>query len=426
MNNRFISGLMAVVLAVSAYAQSGTNSPYSQYGIGLLTDQSQGFNRGMNGVGLGLRLGNVVNTLNPASYSAVDSLTMIFDAGLSGQITNFKEGSTKVNANNADFEYFASVFRLRKNLGMSFGLLPFSNVGYEYSTSTNLGPTNGTIVEAYSGSGGLHQAYIGAGWRPLKPLSVGVNLSYLWGTIERTVATGATTTINSLSKSYTATVYSYNLQLGLQWDVPITKKDAVTLGATVGLRHKLGSEPVCEIINSSTSGTNDTTRLVAHDGLELPMVYGLGLMWNHGDKWHVGADVTLQKWADVKLPSHDSQASTYSMTSGLTKDRCKVNVGADYVPAAMSRRFVDRVHYRFGAGYATPYYKINGQDGPSEFSVSAGLGLPLQNSWSNRSVLNISAQWARTSAKDLITENTFRINIGLTFNERWFAKWRVD
>ena len=34
-------------------AQSGTNSPYSQYGLGVLSDQTSGFNRGMNGVGLG-------------------------------------------------------------------------------------------------------------------------------------------------------------------------------------------------------------------------------------------------------------------------------------------------------------------------------------------------------------------------------------
>jgi hypothetical protein len=41
-------------------------------------------------------------------------------------------------------------------------------------------------------------------------------------------------------------------------------------------------------------------------------------------------------------------------------------------------------------------------------------------------VLHISAQWTRSAATDLITENTFRINIGLTFNERWFAKWKVN
>ena len=74
----------------------------------------------------------------------------------------------------------------------------------------------------------------------------------------------------------------------------------------------------------------------------------------------------------------------------------------------------------------TPYYKINGQDGPKEWSASLGLGLPIMNSWNNRSQLNISAQWVRQEAKGFIRENTFRINVGLTFNERWFAKWKVE
>jgi hypothetical protein len=84
------------------------------------------------------------------------------------------------------------------------------------------------------------------------------------------------------------------------------------------------------------------------------------------------------------------------------------------------------MHYRFGAGYATPYYNINGDNGPKEISVSTGVGIPLKNAYNNRSVLNVSAQWIQTSAKDMITENTFRINIGITFNERWFAKWKIE
>ena len=74
----------------------------------------------------------------------------------------------------------------------------------------------------------------------------------------------------------------------------------------------------------------------------------------------------------------------------------------------------------------TPYYKINSQDGPKEWSASLGLGLPIMNSWNNRSQLNISAQWVRQEAKGFIRENTFRINVDLTFNERWFAKWKVE
>ena len=120
MKKIFIAVLM-VANTMLAYAQSGTNSPYSQYGLGVLSDQTSGFNRGMNGLGIGFREHNQVNFLNPASYSALDSLTFIFDAGVSGQITNFEEKGKKKNARNADFEYVVAGFRFARHLGVSFG-----------------------------------------------------------------------------------------------------------------------------------------------------------------------------------------------------------------------------------------------------------------------------------------------------------------
>lgn len=427
-----ILGGLFVAMSLSISAQSGTNSPYSQYGLGVLTDQSQGFNRGMNGVGLGLRMGDVVNTLNPASYSAVDSLTMIFDVGLSGQITNFKEGGKSLNARNSDFEYAVGQFRVMKGLGVSFGVLPYSNVGYEYEAKSYLNTEVGTITQTYSGSGGLHQLFLGAGWRVMKPLSVGFNVAYLWGTYNRSVVSSGSSTINSLTKKYEATVRNYNLSFGLQWDQPLSKGDHLTLGATMGLGHNLNADPSCSIINHNTAtSVSDTTLHVVTNGLSLPMSYGVGAAWYHGEKWVLAADMTLQKWGSQDYPAYDDNTHTYTLRSGLLKDRTKVNVGFDYVPSAMSVKFLNRVHYRFGVGYATPYYIINRQDGPKEFSVSAGFGVPLWTvGWNRkgnmRPVLNISAQWAHSSAKDLITENTFRLNLGLTFNERWFAKWRID
>ena len=168
MNKRTLSSLLAVCLAVSAMgqsgSQSGTISPYSQYGLGVLADQSLSFNRGMGGTGLAMRGGTMVNPLNPASYSAVDSLTMLFDAGLSLQLTNFSESGTSVNGRNADFDYAVGLFRMYKHLGVSFGLLPFSDVGYSYSSSSYLNNTIGSIKETYTGTGGFHQAFVGAGF----------------------------------------------------------------------------------------------------------------------------------------------------------------------------------------------------------------------------------------------------------------------
>lgn len=84
------------------------------------------------------------------------------------------------------------------------------------------------------------------------------------------------------------------------------------------------------------------------------------------------------------------------------------------------------MYSRLGASYATPYYKMNGVDGPKEISVSAGFGIPIMNSYNSRSLLNISGQWVKNSADGLIKENVFRINIGLTFNEGWFKKWKMQ
>ncbi len=423
----------ALMLAyvTAAFPQSGTNSPFSQYGLGQLSDQTAGFNRGMNGVGIGFREHNQVNYINPASYSSLDSLTFIFDAGLSGQITNFNEGGNKINANNADFEYAVAAFRAFKHVGVSFGIIPFTNVGYNYSLSEYLNNDRNTIyTNTYSGSGGLHQVYVGLGWEFLKNLSVGANVSYLWGDIERAVVNSYSDTyINTLSKYYTADISSYKVDLGLQYSFSADKNNAFTVGVTYGLGHKLNSNPECSVISTNSStAVADTTSYSVKNGLEIPSSFAAGLMWNHKNKLKVGADFSCQKWGDIKYPVYqvNNDKPSYELKGDYYKDRYKVALGGEFCNNVMSRKFLDRVRFRAGASYSTPYYKINGQDGPKEISVSAGFGIPIANNYNNRSILNISGQWVHSAVKGMLTENTFRINIGLTFNERWFMKWKVD
>lgn len=432
--------LMTVSLVAAsavACAQSGTNSPYSQYGLGSLGEQSGSLNRGMNGLGLGFHEHNMINTLNPASYSAIDSLSFIFDAGISGQITNYKEGGVKVNAKNANFEYVSAAFRAAKHLGVSFGILPFSNIGYTYSNTEKVGnPAQGTsytsYVNTYSGEGGLHQVYLGAGWMPVKGLALGFNASYLWGSYTRYVINSYSDSyVNTLSRYYTATVNSYKLDFGVQYTHRLSKKDELTLGLTYSLGHKLGADPKCEVYsNNSQTGVADTVSYGdnARNSLEIPTMYGAGLMWNHAGKWRIGADYSLQKWSSVVYPVFVDKGGKpdYVTSSNMFSDRHKFTVGGEYCPQENGRSFFKRVRYQLGASYATNYIKINGVDGPKEYSVSAGLCLPIMNNYNNRSLLNISAQWVRQDSKQFITENSFRVTIGLTFNERWFAKWKMD
>ena len=419
--NFIVSCVLCAAFHLTITAQSSTKSPYSQFGIGVLSDQSQGMSRGMNGVGIALQESNQVNTLNPASYGSVDSLTMVFDAGLSGQFTNFKEGSTRTNATTASFDYIVAQFRVWKNVGVAVGIRPLSNVGYNYSSTNIIDNTHGSIAETYTGEGGLHEAFMGMGWHLAKPLSLGFNAGYVWGTLERNVTTTGSSYINSFQKQYSSTVKNYTLELGLQWQQPIGKKDKITLGATVGIGHNLGANPKLNIINVTKS---DTTSFHIKNGLEFPWSWGTGIAWQHNNKWTIAADMEMQKWSKTQFPQFDGES--YRAVSNIMKDRMKLNAGIEWIPASQNRHYLKRIHYRIGAGVATPYYKIGNEDGPKDISASIGLGLPIQNSYNNRSLLNISAQWVRSESKGLITENSFRVTIGMTFNERWFAKWKVE
>ena len=104
MNKRIFTIIIALLSFAGMYADNGSNSPYSRYGVGMLSNQSLGINRQMGGLGYGLRSHSYVNILNPASFSQADTLTMLFEAGFSLQNVNFKEGGTRINASNASFD----------------------------------------------------------------------------------------------------------------------------------------------------------------------------------------------------------------------------------------------------------------------------------------------------------------------------------
>ena len=422
--NRILVSFLIASSAMTAFAQGATNSPYSQFGLGEIAQQGGSQNRGMDGLGIALHKSNQVNTANPASYAYVDSLTMLFDMGLSASLTHFEENGVKKNARTGNFEYAIGSFRLLKNVGATFGILPITNIGYEYSSSRYMAEMESTMATGYKGNGGLQKLFVGLGGR-VGNLSAGFNVGYLWGSFDRSITLSSSTAVNSLKKKYTADFSNYVLDFGLQYDLRMGKKDMVTLGATYGFGHKLSADATCDIINSnSTISKADTTHLVISDAFELPHTFGAGLAYTHLNTLTVGIDGTLQRWGKLKFPKESN--GQYQLASGMLKNSYKVTVGTEWTPRYNSRRLIDRIKYRIGASYMTPYYKIGNIDGPKQYSVSAGFGVPIQNQINARSYLNISAQWVNQSADGLLKENTFRINLGLTFNERWFAKWKVE
>ena len=132
----------------------------------------------------------------------------------------------------------------------------------------------------------------------------------------------------------------------------------------------------------------------------------------------------------MKFPqlTDDNGELRYSSNKGVFENRHKIALGSEYIPNPLGLRYRDHICYRAGLSYSTSYTKVNKQSGANDYCISLGVGLPISNMNNNRSILHISAQWehVRPQSKGMITENYLRLCIGLSFNERWFMKWKVE
>lgn len=419
-HRKILTILTTLFIVTGANADNGINSPYSRFGLGILSDQNLGVNRMMGGLGYALRDSRYINLLNPASISQADTLTMLFEAGFSLQNVNFKENGTKVNAHNAGFDYIAMEYRIRKGLGMSFGFLPYSNVGYSfgnYSYSNNDTGDNASRTDSYNGSGGIYQPFVALGWSPLKNLSVGIMGSYIYGDISHTVSTSFDdTNIRSRVRYYNIDISSYKIDLGAQYTMPLGKERALLLGAVYSLGHDLGAD--ADVIEQTTQSgsiqTSDTT--IVKNSFKLPHTLGVGVVYQFNNRWKAGIDYTYQGW---------STSDFFGDNKGM--NRSKISLGAEFIPATFGNIF-KTAHYRAGAYYAEPYTEVNGKAGCKEYGISAGFSIPIVNKYNNRSLIHISGQYIHMEPKasGMISETYLRVNIGITFNEGWFSKMKVN
>ena len=131
----------------------------------------------------------------------------------------------------------------------------------------------------------------------------------------------------------------------------------------------------------------------------------------------IGADVSYQPW---------SKASFFGEKTGC--DRISAAIGYMHRPDEMNSNLLKRTSYQFGLNFSQPYFNVENGKGPIQLGVSAGFSLPISTSYNSMSYLHISGEFVRVQpmAKGMITENYMRINVGITFLERWFMKLMVD
>lgn len=417
-NKALFSALFIMMGVVAANAQSSTNSPYTRYGLGELSSPGFAHNAAMGGIGYALRSSEQINVMNPASYSAVDSLSFMFDTGMSLKSSNYQENGYKSNAKNATFDYLAMQFRLHPRLGVAIGFTPYSNVGYKFSQSTDIANSDDvTLSNTFYGDGGLQQIFGGLGFKILKNLSIGANVGYLYGQIDyqtlATLSNGGDQTLvyNDLS------INSYTVNFGLQYTQKLGKNNWLTLGLVYDLGHDVKSTEVKGIQVTDGENYSEKTEETVKDSYGIPNVIGAGLTWKHKQNLIVGFDYTLQQWGKVK----------YDNATDFYKDRTRVAAGVEYLPYLYGRNYLSRIRYRAGAYYSTSYMKLPQYEGPKEWGVSAGFGLPL-TLFHHNTVLNITGQYTRVvpSVKNMLSENRFVLKLGLTFNQHWFMKGQVN
>lgn len=162
--------VLTAFLTLMSQAQNNTFSPYSRYGLGELSQPTFAHNTGMGGAHIALKPDSTMpiflNVGNPASYALIRLTTL--EVGGSFLYSKFRgNNNTSLTKWGTNFAYGALGFPVRKNGGAAFGLMPFSSVGYETTTTINQ-ENIGAVQYKYYGNGGLNKAFIGYGMLPFK------------------------------------------------------------------------------------------------------------------------------------------------------------------------------------------------------------------------------------------------------------------
>ena len=209
-------------------------------------------------------------------------------------------------------------------------------------------------------------------------------------------------------------VKSYKLDIGAQYTQDFGKKHALTLGAVFSPGHNLSADAI-EYRQTGTDANATVSQTPIEGNFGIPTTWGLGLAYVYDKRLTVAIDGMLQNWDDVSYEGHKDMFSK----------RAKLSLGAEFIPNPIGRNYLARIQYRVGGYYSKPYYKIDGLRAAKEYGVSFGFGLPVPRT---RSMVSVSGQYVRTqgSRANFLDENTLRLCIGITFNERWFFKRKVD
>lgn len=365
-----------------------------------------------------------INPSNPASYMAFDTNSFVFDVAFNLKSATLKtiDQSQKTKFGTISNLYFG--FPVTKWWKASLGVMPYSNVGYEIHDAL-VTDNIGRRVDVYKGSGGLNKAYIGSSFSPVKNLSVGVNMSYVFGSIikEKSITfPDSGTYVNAMIRS-SARLNKVNFDAGLLYRIKLKEGKYMQIGLTYipkqfvdGQSEKIAYSYAYNYVKNLEIVKDTSLYETGTQGqVTLPSAIGAGIMIGSTNRWLATADVNYQKWSEFRFLGNNP---------GL-KDNLRISLGGQFRPSAVDMgKYYERINYRAGFRYEQSYIEIENTR-INDFGISFGVGLPMKKS---RSTINIAVELGSQGTTDnkLIKENYVRFTIGSALQERWFLKRRFN
>jgi hypothetical protein len=261
-----------------------------------------------------------------------------------------------------------------------------------------------------------------------KNLSLGVDLQYNFGKIE-------TTSLSSISEIELSTLESnrsngagVSFNTGISYFTKITKKLTLFTSATFAPESKLKFTNqrkinLVQILSAGGFSTIDAANgeiSVPDTTIKLPQTTSFSVAIGEQKKWSVGSEITFRNSNTYsnRFADSGSQSSFENSTRYI--------VGGYYIPKYNSfDNYLDRINYRLGLRYEKTGLLINDQSVDDQ-AITFGLGLPMNaNVGSN---LNIGLEYGKRgkTSYGLVQDNYFNISVGLSFNDVWFRRRKID
>ena len=424
-----IIALFFILMGGASFAQDtdalGTYTPYSLFGVGELEKQGTSFNKGMGGIGIGVRDNRYINYLNPASITARDTLAFMLDFGLNQKNFYSSDGESKSAFNTANMQNMMFTAPIYKKSAFIVGITPYSNIGYKFrknETDIETVAKYGDIAYEKYGHGSISQFFIGAATNIGDHFSVGAEMLYYFGKLTRNSNVIFVTdySLRDIETGWDYKVNAMSGRVGAQYFNTIGKNTELTLGATYRSATDLDGDYNRFIKAVSKSNQTDTIKMESTPGykVEVPSELGLGFSLRKADKWMVGFDYVMQDWKGSHFgdtPGVDFKASTSN----------SFKLGLEYIPNRYDiRYYLKRVTYRFGAYYDETYLNIGGNQ-VNAAGITFGMSMPVFR-WYNAITWSVDLGQRGALDNNMVRERYVQFNINLNLHDMWFIKRKYN